>query len=352
MNPLRRVLLLLVALATLVACGAHRPPGAAHRTAGGADARPAGPHARVSGVSPGPADPYLRAAAQLHARNVRVWFEIDLVARWLDGPTTFQRAVRRVAELAHSPGTVGFKVADELGYHDGLTTQAQVLTFLRATRTALTRVAPTAQVLVDAVVPELGCLPGHDAAGATCAREAQATSPGATVDTVSSYLAAGLVDRLDLSGGLLTASAYRDRGLTLLEADRRVWRRVDALGWSTRTWLQGRKALAMDGGWTGTDATASSTAELYIDVPRQYGAHAVDIWTWRQAYADRSYSLLAPDLRPNPLWDVLRARSHDGAVLFTHVSPSTLSPDALRRAHEYDLVASVFHAVFVAAGPI
>ena len=99
------------------------------------------------------------------------------------------------------PGTVGFKVADELGYHDGLTTRAQVLAFLGATRAALTRVAPQAQVLVDAVVPELGCLPGHDAGGAECAREVRATSPGATVDTVSSYLSAGLVDRLDLRAG-------------------------------------------------------------------------------------------------------------------------------------------------------
>ena len=34
------------------------------------------------------------------------------------------------------------------------------------------------------------------------------------------------------------------------------------------------------------------------------------------------------------------------------MTPSTLSAGALRRAHEYDLVASVFDDVFVAAGPI
>ncbi len=350
MSRLRRTGLALVALTTLVACGAHRP-------AGGADVRTAAPPPRVAGAAPGlpgitSTDPYLRAAAQLHDRRVRVWFEIDLVARWLDGPTTFHRAVRRMAELAQSPGTVGFKVADELGYHDGLTSKAQVLAFLRATRSALARVAPQAQVLVDAVVPELGCLRDDGSSGATCARNARATSPGASIDTVSTYLAAGLVDRLDLSVGLLSASDYHDRGLTLLQADRKVWSDVDALGWSAMTWLQARKALAMDGGWTGTDAAASRAAELNVDVPREHGAHAVDIWTWRQAYDRGTYSLLAPDLRANPLWEVLLARRHDGAVLFTHLSPSTLSAGALTRAHEYDLVASVFHAVFVAAGPI
>jgi hypothetical protein len=334
-------------LAALASCGTQRPTG-------GVDARTAGAPSGAAVGSPGitSTDPYLRTAEELRSRKVRVWFEIDLVAPWLDGPTTFRRAVQRVAELARFPGTVGFKVADELGYHDGLSSQVQVIAFLRATRAALTRVAPDAQVLVDAVVPELGCLSGLDAAGAACAREVRATSPGATVDTVSSYLAAGLVDRLDLSGGLLTASDYRDRGLTLLQADRRVWRRVDALGWSTRTGLQGRKALAMDGGWSGTDATASNAGKLYVDVPRQYGAHAVDIWAWRQAYDGGTYSLLATDLRPNPLWDVLLARKRAGAHLFTHVTPSTLSTGVLRRAHEYDLIASAFDDVFVAAGPI
>lgn len=346
MNRLRRTALAVALLTALAACGTQRPTGV--------DARTAGAPSEVAVGSPGntSTDPYLRAAEELHSRKVRVWFEIDLVAPWLDGPTTFRRAVQRVAELARSPGTVGFKVADELGYHDGLDSKVQVIAFLRATRAALTRVAPQAQVLVDAVVPELGCLPGLDAAGAACAREVRATSPGATVHAVSSYLAAGLVDRLDLSGGLLTATAYRDRDLTLLGADRRVWRRVDALGWSTKTRLQGRKALAMEGGWTGTDATASSAGELYVDVPRQYGAHAVDIWTWRQAYDGGTYSLLAPDLRPNPLWDALLARKRAGADLFTHVTPSTLSAEALRRAHEYDLIASAFDDVFVAAGPI
>ena len=78
----------------------------------------------------------------------------------------------------------------------------------------------------------------------------------------------------------------------------------------------------------------------------------MDIWTWRQVYAGGTYSLLAPDLRPNPLWDVLLARRDAGAVLFTHLTPSTLSTDAHMRAREYDLVARVFRAVFVAAGPI
>jgi len=192
----------MVLLTTLASCGSPLPSR-------GAEARQSGPPSLVEVTSP---DPYLRTAERLRARGAQVWFEIDLVARWLDGPSTFRQAVQRVAELAQSPGTVGFKVADELGYHDGLTTKAQVLAFLRATRTALARVAPRAQVLVDAVVPELGCLRDHDAAGAACAREAGATSPGASIDTVSTYLADGLVDRLDLSARLLSASTYRARG--------------------------------------------------------------------------------------------------------------------------------------------
>ena len=342
MNRLRRTALAAALLTSLAACGSPHPSR-------GGEARQSGPPSLVEVTSP---DPYLRTAERLRARGVQVWFEIDLVARWLDGPSTFRLAVQRVADLAQSPGTVGFKVADELGYHDGMTTKAQVLAFLRATRTALARVAPRAQVLVDAVVPELGCLRDHDAAGAACAREAGATSPGASIDTVSTYLADGLVDRLDLSAGLLSASTYRDRGLTLLRADRMVWRDVDALGWPSQTRLQARKALAMDGGWTGTDAAASRAVELHVDVPRQYGAHAVDIWTWRQAYDGGTYSLLASDLRPNPLWDVLLARKRAGVHLFTHVTPSTLPTGALRRAHEYDLIASAFDGVFVAAGPI
>ena len=71
------------------------------------------------------------------------------------------------------------------------------------------RVAPRAQVLVDAMVPELGCLRDYGSFGATCARNTRATSPGASIDTVSTYLRAGLVDRLDLSVGLLSASAYQ-----------------------------------------------------------------------------------------------------------------------------------------------
>ena len=318
----------------------------------------AGPASGVKVTSSGRAagltssDPYLRTAAQLRSRDVRVWFEIDLVAWWLDGPTMFQRAVQRMAELARFQDTVGFKVADELGYHDGLTTKAQVLAFLRATRSALARVAPRAEVLVDAMVPELGCLRDYGSFGATCARNTRATSPGASIDTVSTYLRAGLVDRLDLSVGLLSASAYHDRGLTLRQANCKVWRDVDALGWSAMTWLQARKALAMDGGWTGTRTAASRAVELHVDVPREHGANAVDIWTWRQAYDGGTYSLLAPDLQPNPLWQVLLARRRAGADLLTHVTPSTLSTRAPRRAHEYDLVASVFDEVFVAAGPI
>ena len=323
----RRTGVAVALLAALASCASQRPAvGAEDRQAGppshvtiapsgpaplleaasagaesGVELATVGPASEVKVTSSGGAagltssDPYLRTAAQLRSRDVRVWFEIDLVAWWLDGPTMFQRAVQRMAELARFQDTVGFKVADELGYHDGLTTKAQVLAFLRATRSALARVAPRAEVLVDAMVPELGCLRDYGSFGATCARNTRATSPGASIDTVSTYLRAGLVDRLDLSVGLLCVG-LPCRGLTLRQANCKAGR-VDALGWSAMTWLQSRKALAMDGGYRHAH-TARGPWSFTSTYRSGAGANAVDIWTWRQPYQGRTVSLLAPDLPP------------------------------------------------------
>ena len=128
-----------------------------------------------------------------------------------------------------------------------------MLAFLRATRTGSGPSGPDAQVLVDAMVPELGCLRDYGVVRRNLRPQQPAPRvPEQAIDTVSTYLRAGLVDRLDLSIGLLSASAYHDRGLTLARPTARSGATSTRSGWSAMTWLQARKALAMDGGWTGT----------------------------------------------------------------------------------------------------
>ena len=92
--------------------------------------------------------------------HLRVWIEADMVKRWEEGSASFQAAVTRVAALARHPGVVGIKIADELGYHDGMDSAAKIRRFLSDTARALHAAAPHKLILVDMVVPQLGCLPG------------------------------------------------------------------------------------------------------------------------------------------------------------------------------------------------
>jgi hypothetical protein len=296
------------------------------------------------------ADPYVHLASALHRRGVQVWFEADLVQAWLAGPAAFRRTVDRLGRLARVPGVAGFKIADELGYHDGIDSADQALQFLTAAHQALQKAAPDAQVLVDMVVPELGCLPWVDAAGGTCAAGARATSPATAISAVTRYLRAGLVDRLDLSTGLLDAGSYAVRGLTLEQAQRAAWAEVDRLGWGSLTTLQARKALAAPGGYQGSSGQAGADVHTYVDIPAAAGAGSVDIWTWRQPYDGATVSLLAPSLAPNPLWDVLTGLRSGSVALLTHMTPSQMPTEPAAFAHECDLVSRVFSGVFVAAG--
>lgn len=347
------VLAPVLALLLLAGCGgrpAAAPADPGHPTSlAPASSGPAGPSSGPTDP-PGAADPYVHLAELLHRRGVQVWFEADLVKAWLAGPTAFRQLVARLGTLSHVPGVVGFKIADELGYHDGITSPARATAFLTAARTALHRAAPGAQLLIDMVVPELGCLPWLDASGRTCAAQARATSPATSVAAVTGYLRAGLVDRLDLSTGLLDPSAYAARGLTIDAAQRAAWTEVDRLGWGSLTTLQARKALAAPGGYQGSAAQASADVRLYVGIPAAAGAGSVDIWTWRQPYDGATVSLLAPSLAPNPLWQAL-ARLRGGPTgLLTHMTPSQMPTAAAPFAHECDLVARVFSGVFVAAG--
>jgi hypothetical protein len=304
----------------------------------------------VTPVAATPGDRYVALAQQLHSRGVQIWWESDLVARWLEGESAFDKAVSRLGNLAQQPGTAGFKIADELGYGDGIDSAEQARQFLVAAREALTRVAPGKQVLIDVVVPELGCLPWHDAAGEACAVKARQKDPGATVDSITGYLREHLVDRLDVSTGLLDASTYSGRGLTRMQAQQAAWHQIVEQGWPELTVIQARKALAAQNGYQGSEADAASDVALYIDRPVSAGANAVDIWTWRQRYSGETVSLLAADLSPNPLWtELFRAHQND-VQLVTHMTPSSMPVDPAASAHECDLVASVFTAVFVAAG--
>ena len=346
---MKRLLLLMVVAALLSGC-ALVPPGGST-----APRRLAATPASVS-AGPLPAqvvhgsDPYLGLAAMLHARGVRVWWETDLVAPWLQGPAAFQAAVDRLAVLAQAPGTVGFKVADELGYGDGLRTPDEALRFLRDAHDALARVAPGKPLLIDAVVPDLGCLPWRGGQARACADQARSSYPAAGLDAVGRYLRSGLVDDLDLSTGLLDPSYYDGLGLSLQQAQADAWTHVEAWGWSRMTTLRARKALADAGGYQGSAADATGDMGVYVDAPVRHGAASVDIWTWRQTYQGRTVSLLDQGLHTNPLWQQLADRHAAGVALFTHMTPSQLPTAPRAYAHECDLAASVFTDVFVAAG--
>jgi hypothetical protein len=295
-----------------------------------------------------PGDRYVALATALHHRGVAIWWETDLVKRWLDGPAAFEGAIARLGQLASVPGTAGFKISDEIGYGDGLTSQAQATDFLRQTKSGLAKVAPGKQVLVDAVVPELGCLPWRGGNQEGCAQRVRLKYPAASAAAVESYLRAHLIDRLDLSTGLLSPATYAGWGLDQHTAQAEIWSRVRAQGWESLTTLQSRKALAAADGYQGSAAQAAT--DTYIAAPVSAGAQAVDIWTWRQHYQGKVFSLLAPDLGTNPLWTSLVQERQLGVRLITHMTPSMMPTDTAAFAHECDLAAQAFTAVFVAAG--
>jgi hypothetical protein len=345
------VLTALLALGAGCGSTAAAPP----RPAAGASAVATIPPASSSppqadGTTTATTDRYVALAQTLHRDGVQVWFEADLVKAWLAGPTAFATAAGRLGDLAAATDVTGFKVADEIGYDDGLTSVTQATAFLRDVRDALGKVAPGREILIDAVVLDLGCLPWRDATGRACAQQADARHPAASFTALDSYLRSGLVDRLDLSTGLLTPGAYAARGTTIDGAQREAWHHVLDAGWDRLTTLQSRKALAAPGGYQGDAQQADADLRLHVDLPVAGGAHAVDIWTWRQSYQGAVVGLLGPDLRSNALWVGLRQRRDRGVTLFTHMTPSMLppSPDSLVR--ECAVAAQVFGAVFVAAG--
>jgi hypothetical protein len=270
---------------------------------------------------------YRSAVDQAVRDHLRVWIEADMVKRWQEGPASFRAAVGRVAALANRPGVVGIKIADELGYHDGLDSAARTRRFLSAAANALRAAAPRALILVDMVVPELGCMPGHQAPGspaASCASQAEDSYPQLAVRQVDGYLRMRAIDVLDLSTGILPNETYAAWGTTPDAAQEAAWAQVRRLGWPGLVRLQARKALAHPGRYTGTPAQAAADVRTFVDIPLASGADAVDVWTWRQRYQGATYRLMDPGLRPNALWDQLvkRRQAHD--VLATSMSPHSV----------------------------
>jgi hypothetical protein len=279
-----------------------------------------------------------------------VWLESDLVKRWLAGPDQFRAGVAALATLANRPGVVGIKIADEIGYNDGMDTPAQIQSFLADAASALHAAAPGKQLLVDMIVPELGCLPGYTPApgGATaCATQQRAKYPQLALTEVDGYLRARKIDVLDLSTNLQTSSTYADWGVDADTAQRTAWQEAHRRGWDQVVRLQARKAMAHPGTYAGTDSDVQAALATYIDIPRSLGASAVDVWTWRQLYKGDIYRLADPGLKDNALWDGLRSRHTQGAQLFTHLSPHSLERDL---NGDLSMLSQVFTDLFVAAG--
>ena len=329
-------------------------------TACGGGTHPAAAKPEVSGPLHGWASPqpeplspladYQAAVQVAVANHLKVWIETDLVKRWQEGPSWFRDAVRRVAVLANQPGVAGIKIADELGYNDGMNSVSKISKFLSAAAQALHAAAPGKLILVDMVVPQLGCLPGHQAIGspaAACASREQAAYPQLALPEVDGYLRMHAIDVLDLSTYLLPDDTYKAWGTTADAAQTAAWHEVDKRGWAGLVRLQARKALAHPGAYRGTSADSAADLQTYVDIPLAHDAHAVDIWTWNQHYEGREYRLMNPGMQPNVLWTQLERLRQAGDVLFTHFSPHSVISGV---QSDLAMIATVFTDVFLPAG--
>jgi hypothetical protein len=222
--------------------------------------------------------------------------------------------------------------------------------FLSDVARSLHAAAPRAQVLVDMVVPGLGCLPGRQHAGpgpASCAAQAQADYPQLALPEIDGYLRMHAIDVLDLSTGLLPDSTYAGWGTTADAAQLAAWREVARRGWPGLVHLQARKALAHPGRYPGTPAQAEAELRTFVDIPLASGAHAVDVWAWHQEYDGAMYRLMNPGMKPNPLWAGLEQRRHAHDVLFTNMSPHSVESSLDR---DLATIATVFTDVLLPAG--
>ncbi len=337
----------LVAAALLCACSAGGTTGAGRAPSTASVSSPSA----IASISPAqPSAKYVAAINALVADGARVWVEADLVKRWLQGPAAFQSALAVVAALAGLRGVDGVKIADELGYHDGLKDASAAQAFLDAAARAIRERRPNTKILIDMYIPELGCLPGSRSHGtwpASCAARQRQEYPATSLSAVDGYLRSRDIDVIDISAGLRPDAEYQALGVGRDEAMRLAWTEVNLRGWPRLARLQARKALAHPGVYPGSAATAEADLRTFVDIPLSMGAQAVDIWTWRQTYQGQIYRLMDPGLVDNVLWDGLRARSQGGDKLWTHMTPSSLEIGLSRDVAE---MTQVMSTVFVAAG--
>lgn len=355
-GPLVVAVALALALSGCTSGPSQAPPSTQRGTAGPLPAATAEPR-----------QPYLELADAVLAHGAQAWVEADLVKAWLAGQDRYQHVLDVVVSFASRPGIAGVKIADELGYGDGLDA-AKALAFLKETTAALHARLPGRQILADIVVPELGCLDWQDrptpqataatggatpspsasvvASQRTCAMVERAKNPGATLAAVDAEIAHGGLDVVDLSAGLRDDEQYVAWGTTRDVAMTAIW--VEASRrWGGEVTLQARKALAHPGRYAGSAQTAERDVHTYVDIPLAHGAKAVDIWTWSQPYEGGTYQLTDPGIADNALMEALRSRRAKGAHLWTHMSPSSL-----QRGVEPDVTAAtaVFDAILVASG--
>ena len=339
------------ALALLCAsCSAGKAGGSPTATTRSATAHPSSPAPTQRIAAPVAVGDYADAVRAAERQGLHVWLESDLVKQWEGGGAAFRTALDKLGSLAAIPGVAGIKIADEMGYHDGLDTPARIRAFLAAASAGLARTAPGKPLLVDMIVPELGCVPDQQPPviwSTICGVKVRGQYPQLTLQQVTGYLRTHTIGVLDLSTGLLPDSTYVGWGIDRDRAQQVAWAKVRQLGWPSLVRLQARKALAHPGSYDGTGDQAAADVRTWVDLPLSDGAVAVDVWTWRQMYQGGINRILNPGLQPNALWDALVARREHGARLFTHISPHSLEVSL-----DTDLakLAQVFTDVFVAAG--
>jgi hypothetical protein len=322
------------------ASGAAGEPGTVAR-GGSAVASAAQPRAR-----------YVDLADRIAARKTTVWVEVDLVKAWQVGGRRYGDAVNIAVKLAGRPGVVGIKIADELGYHDGIDTPTQAQEFLTQASKDIRSQLPNTKILIDMIVPQLGCLawvvqPATESERRVCATAQGIASPASTIDAVDGYLRSKTIDVLDLSAGLRDKAEYEGWSTTPEVAMRAVWTEVIRRGWGDLVVLQARKAMAHPGSYQGGAAQAEQDLRTFVDIPLANGAQAVDIWTWSQPYQGTTYRLSDPGLRTNPLMAGLARRRAAGDKLLTHMTPSSLEVSA---ASDVAAATAIFTSVFVASG--
>ena len=319
---------------------------------GSTDGATAGAGAKIIASTAQPRMPYIDMVDRIAARQTKVWIEVDLVRAWQAGSQRYSDVLNIALKLASRPGVVGIKIADELGYHDGIDTPAQARTFLAQASKDIRSRLPGTKILIDMVVPQLGCLAwvvesSTESERRDCAIAQGNTSPAATIDAVGGYLRSKAIDVLDLSAGLQDASRYDSWKTTPDKAMREIWTEVIRRQWGVLVTLQARKALAHPGSYQGGTAQAERDLRTFVDIPLANGARAVDIWTWSQPYKGTTYRLSDSGLRTNPLIAGLARRRAAGDQLFTHMTPSSLGVSV---GTDVRAAAAIFTDVFVAAG--